>query len=417
MKLDENKETEGLFFLEKNHYTGKIIISHNNPVKIIITTHIRIFGLNFKYKQISRINGSVKETNQKITILDGIIHESLWSSNGIIEYTIRSNLVIFGENINKKTINIPNLHIMLPDLNEYFGNNLTRARFNISEKIVDLSIQYDKIISEFNSLEYGIKVKIKAFYNIDKYNLSNKFDVKQLNSISLEFKKPKEIYSSMKYIFLIETLLSFIFQKECSVDEIVYFKNNKIGFFNHIYFKHQVCKNNRNNDKVLFQKKYLIENLCKFIINWIGITNEIKYLQYFMLHYFENKYIDQRIIAQVNLIEAFHRFYFGTKKEDPEIEANVKRIIPQINTKNDKKYVESLIKSKNSYGLKRKISDISAKSKIINITEKELEAIIKIRSTLSHGSINETIDFQNQIELSEKLNKMIICIIKQEIDK
>jgi hypothetical protein len=415
MKLNENKETEGLFILENNYYAGKIIFSHNNPVKIIITTNIRIFGLNFKYKQIGRIIGSIKETNERITILDGIIHESLWSSNGIIEYTIRSNLIIIGENINKKTINIPNLHLMFPDLNDYFGNNLTEAKFNIKEKIVDLSMQYDKTISELNSLKHGIKVKIKAFYNIDKYNLRNKFEVKQLNSIVLEFKKSKEIYSSLKYVFLIETLLSFIFQNECTVDEVVYFKKSKDTVFNHIYFKHQICKND--NNKVLFERKYLIENICKFIINWIEITKEIKYLQYFMLYYYKNKYIDQRIIAQVNLIEAFHRYYFGTKKVDPEIEANIKRIVPQINNKNDREYVENLIKSKNSYGLKRKIYDISLKSKITSFTKEEIETIIKIRSTLSHGSTNETMNFDKLAELCKKLNEMIISIIKYEIDK
>jgi len=416
MKLDISKETEGIFILENNYYAGKIILSPNKPVRIIITTNIRIFGLNFKYKQIDRIIGSIKETNERITILDGIIHESLWSSNGIIEYTIRANVIIFGENINKKNINIPNLHLMLPDLNDYFGNSLTKAIFNIKEKIVDLNIQYDKTISELNSFEFGFKVKIRAFYNIDKYNLRNKFDVKQLNSVVLEFKKSKDIYSSLKYVFLIETLLSFIFQRECTVDEVVYFKKNKTGSFNHIYFKHRIC-NNDNSDKVLFERKYLIENLCKFIINWIKITNQIKYLQYFMLHCYENKYIDQRIIAQVNLIEAFHRFYFGTKKDDTEIEANIERIIPQINSENDKKYVENLIKSKNSYGLKRKINDILLKSKTIDFKKDEIEIIIKIRSTLSHGGTNEIIDLEKLAKLSKKLNVVIISIIRNEIDK
>ena len=419
MKLDINKELHGLFILKGKSYSGIIVFSPNNSVKIVITTTTNncIFEKNFRGMKISRIIGSIKEENVKITIIDGFVFESLWSSNGILEYTIFSNMVIFGENIKKRIINIHNLHLMVPLLNKYIGNRLEKARFNISEKIVDFSIKYENIINEFTLPKYELKVILKSFFNIDKYDLRNKFEVEQFSPIILEFEKPKEIYESMKYVFTIEAFFSFIFQRDCFINEIVYFKEGKTNLFNHIYIKHQEGKNIEKINSMLFDKNYLINNISKLIANWIHITNEIKYLRYFMLYFFENKYIDQRIVAQVNLIEALHRHYFGDKKDDKEIEIRNKRIISQIKDEEDKIFISNILKEKSNYGIRRKINDISLKSNLKKLTKKEIDSIVKIRSILSHGSVYENIDIEQFDDLSKKLNKIINNIIKQELEK
>ena len=421
MLLDADKELHGLFVLGEKSYSGRIIFYPNTPVKVVITTTANDHNLeiNYKGKYIDQIFGVLKEEGDEITIIDGYIIDSFYSTNGISEYTILSNLVIFGENINKTELKISNLHMMIPTLNKYIGNKLEKATFYTNEKIVDFSIKYENISSEFDTPDSELKVAIKSFYNIDKYDLRHKFEVEQFHSIALEFKKNKELYESTKYVFTIEAFFSFVFQKECFVNEIVYFKEKIFKPFNHIYIKHDI--NNKNDkinyNKVLFEIEYLINNLSKLISNWIKITDEIKYLRYFMLNYFNNKYIDQKIVAQVNLIEALHLYYFGTKKDDNEIEIVINRIIPQICNEDDKDMVKKLINSKNSYGINRKIDEISAKSNTINLSKKEIKNIVKIRSILSHGGVDENFDFEKYCELSRKLNEIIVNIVKEEIDK
>ncbi|GMO32409.1 MAG: hypothetical protein Ta2F_08330 [Termitinemataceae bacterium] len=273
--------------------------------------------------------------------------------------------MIIGEYLDENSL-FDNIVLCSPDLNKYLGNCLSEANFSITENLTtaNISLPCEKDINNYSDNE--IKIKLSAISNIEKQNLYSKISIEPLYLMIFEFTTSKQLYPLIDYTFLVETFLSFVFQKDCIIDEAAYFrKGQKIDsisgktkdypIYHHIYYKHDEFLNKEYNDKdELYPKKFLNEYFSQMLYNWIILLSNIEYIRYFMLSYFKTKYLDQKIVAQVNLIEALHKHYYGTKKEKPEVGEAVKRIIPQIVNDDDQKLVKELLEARTGFGLRKK---------------------------------------------------------------
>jgi hypothetical protein len=135
-----------------------------------------------------------------------------------------------------------------------------------------------------------------------------------------------------------------------------------------------------------------------------------------MLNYYETKYIEHKIAAQINLIETIHKYYYGLKKDEAENDKIIKRIVDQIADNDDKIFIAQLIQQKNVFGIRRKICAIMEKVNLDNLSKNEIDNLMSIRGQIAHGNIEKDFDLETYIQLNEKLNEIIINIVKLEID-
>ncbi|GHV76415.1 hypothetical protein AGMMS49942_12360 [Spirochaetia bacterium] len=432
MKLDEDKTIYGVFEVAGDIFSGRIIVSPNNHIKLILTTTYRQ-AIDDKYfgQNIPIIHGTTIDPTNRITIIDtaltGKIGPISGPKFGLLQYTFLSNVLIIGEYLEENTL-LDNLCLCSADLNKYLGNYLSEASFHFTSNLTtaNISLPCEKDINNHSSSE--IKIKLSVISNIEKQNLHSKFSIEPLYLIILEYASQKQLYPLIDYTFLVETFLSFIFQKDCALNEVAYFrkkqtidfisgKNKDYEIYHHIYYKHDEVLNKEYNEKdVLYPNTFFSKHFSQMLYNWYKLMSNIEYMRYFVLNYFKIKYIDQKIIAQINLFEALHKHYYGVKQDGIQINERNQSILSQIGNTDDKVFIESILRSKNGFGMRKKLDDICKKSGLNNLTRQEIESINIIRSKFSHGTVDDNFDIEKYRSLNKKLNEIIICLIKKEIE-
>lgn len=167
----------------------------------------------------------------------------------------------------------------------------------------------------------------------------------------------------------------------------------------------------------LIEANQVLNKLGLYLLNWIRLSDAMSYLNYFIRLYFSNKYVDQRIIAQINLIEALHKLIFGTKKDPEENKKLIDDICMEIESEEHNKIITNSLKSKNGFGLNRKIKEIAEEAGHPFQDEKTVKLINSIRQRFSHGATGSDISIKQYIAINKALSQIINSILLKELEK
>jgi hypothetical protein len=428
MKVFNDINSQGIFYFNGFELPGVLVTKANNPIEVKIVTNYKLSNIakteieifDNKPQRISLIYGVLKSDNKKVTLVDAMFYASSWSSNNLYEYTIITNLMVLGEFIDDiNEFRIDNVALIISALNKLIGNTLLSARKQIKENVWHFDIINSKDI-DFGK-EDGIKIILKAFYNFEMYSRRSSFTIEQKNSIEFTFDPPKKLYDIIGFVRTIENYFSFVFQTELGIDEVAYlglekYEDRTIELINHIYYNDEDKTNNKVDiDRYLINDDKIEENIGLHLFNWIRLTNNIEYLNYFIRLYYGNKYIDQKIIAQINMLEALHRFYYGTKRSDSDNNDLIENICSELKTDTYKELVTGLLKQKNSFGLNRKIKELADKAGCPIVDKQIVKDINNLRQQYSHGSKNKDTNIQKLRTINEFLMNIINSLILSEV--
>jgi hypothetical protein len=415
MQLIKEIDSQGVFYFDEEEMYGQMIVKENELIEV----HFYLDYIIGKYEEdpvrIAIVNGILSYNDEKVCLINPIMHSAKWCSIGVKEYILKTNLMIEGLHLsNLEELEIDNYSIISDDFNKYIGNSLLKAKQTIPTSTWSIEVITKKSVILLEDKD--LTISIEAFYNFEKYSLATKFTVEQINPIKFKINKNISIYEIISRIKIIENFLSFIFQKRAFIKEAVFYRdeivNNKsISKYHHIYFvDNDLSINVSNKEECLIARSDYL-NLGKYIYKYYLLSDSVEYLNYYIRHYYSTKYVDQQILAQINLIEAFHRYIFGNKKDDSEIEESVQRICCQLQSEDDRLLVANLLRTKNGYGLKRKVADLAKHARTVEICKTDIEKINKIRSSLAHGSLS------SDVSLSEfnSINKSLINLINETI--
>ncbi len=421
MKILNKINSQGIFYIKDLKLPGVLITNNSKHVEIKILLNSRIDFIEAGPVKLPIVNGTLREEGKLITLIDAIACKGFWSSNELFEYVISSNTMIYGVNIKEdSTFTLNNISIVSSILNKLIGNNLLKAHLNINEDIWDLKIKKKiKIdLGENNDL----CIKLDSFYNFDKYSMKSKIVIEQINSLNIIFKNDVSIYEAIDLIKKIENFLTFLLQTDIGIDEVVsHFTENvngkDISIFYHLYYKDEYKSNEIDYTNTLIEPYQFVEKFGGLLLNWIRLDKDIPYLNYFIRLYYTNKFVDQKIISQINLIESIHRFFKGTAQDSQVIIERNKRICDQItSSEEDRTLVENKLRNMNGYGISRKIREIA---EIANMPfeKKYIEKINSIRQNFAHGDAQKEISLKEYKQINEDLNIRINAIIMKELNK
>jgi hypothetical protein len=248
MKLQTEKEYFGHIFLEEKMYTARIILKPGCSAEIKFTTNEEL--KEFEDIFIPRIYGALSDTGEHMTILEGYIRKTRsWPMLHLQEYTITTDYVIFGEYFKDNKIN--NLFVYSNELDNFLGGNIIGHKI---EKIIKVEAPIKKVINE--TVTSDLKITFMARLG---FCFGNEINMKQINSMEIEFKKHINIEKAIAYIFSIETFISYILQMECFIEEVFYKnsekeKNMEYNTTNSIYMKYKNSLQRIQESKMLLAK-------------------------------------------------------------------------------------------------------------------------------------------------------------------
>jgi hypothetical protein len=417
MKIDEEFSYKGIFTVSDIKLHGILTKKIDKPytdLKLLSPNRLESFPEN-EYKKIDSIQGVIQSSSSYVSIFKAVIFFSKVNSNGLFEYTVRSKFIIFNllSSTSYNEYTLPHIFFINPNFSNYLGStNISVNHDSISHKIhIDFSNNEKMAYPIVKDLSIVIDSTVNFERDFSKCFLL----LKQLNRIYISESNSLKFDDIISYFHSSNHFITFILQTRSISNEVFFIdyeeiNGKKIQKTRDVFIGiNDPLTKEYSEEKALFTRKEISENFSLYYTNFIIIYKAIKYLNFFFEGYYLNEFIDQKVILQINLIEALYKHQFGTKPIDLELKSFCDRILSQIDNFSDKERLSGLFSQKTGISIKRKIRELSEFCKF-DFPDELLKFIHDYRNSFSHGNLIEY-DINKLVESDEHLMNLINAYI------
>jgi hypothetical protein len=406
-------ESNAIFQIDNKEFAGVIKYSYDFGITIEFTTSELLIRNPLTELDIQELECQLNNDGPFAVLFDSTMVLTYISSN-IFTYKIYASYGLFGR-IQKKPYFGRILKIEFNDIDQWIGSQLTKQTFSDNYRSYSLKVDMSK------AKKYEFDEKVVTILHTSTVPIgpvsNGEYSIKQNSLFIYHFSEVIEIPIIKNTIYSLRELVSFILNNPINIKKVV----------TTVYDDDYKCDTD-----VLFiarirniESKKLIKPIIKYrkfeeefvdLFNrWDDYRKKVKYYDYFFNAYYTSKFLDQKLLGLIIIVETTYGIICGEKREET---SNFRKYVESVISYLPEKYKENVhlaLSEKNRLSLKERFLDLEKYAKDKANYPELVKRIVKFRNDLSHGNGLQNFTVEEIRNIHEQVYTIYLEFIKKDI--